>query len=318
MLSVTYVAPGEYSYSEALTLGLETPPTPAELGLPECPDDSEATGFPTAEAAEEAAEAAPEEPVCAMDPSDTAIGIGGEPSQVFEEAQLTTGYHHNGGQTTGLFEGGEAIIEVANPDVTHTGGGNEDWEHVLGRVISKRPGTGKFLEVGWAERFDWPNRPYVFSYKEGDTDAPKTNGWNRHSYYNIEAGQFIKVRVRDCPVGACADFFWVRGDQASWETVRRHHSMHCKDPGSGLNWCRNEFFMEVFSRQEGSPHPAMNTTDGVNFRTIKLRTQPNTWVLWDGSTFGAFDTFGDEPYDVCWIQEWWAFRAGKGIGDPCS
>ena len=292
-----------YTYAEARALGIQTPPTPAEWGLPACATNGSWPGYATADETAAAATAAPEDPDCAEDPSGTTIVVGLEPPH---GGTSGSGYHHNGAylDASSAAQGGRLAAEVSNPNVDHDI--HPDEEFVVARVLAHPTSTtGRWLEIGWAEHSMWDDRRYVYTF-----EAHYRN-WARHTRFELVDGRYYAFRVRDCRPKVCADILW----EGKWRPIDRSSEFECMRANGASN-CIIEEFLEVFSRNDLS-HPDMNAPtdgDGVNFRDTRIRTQPQAWPLWDTS----FATSGNrvDPYVVCWHSKWHRFRAGNGI--TCS
>jgi hypothetical protein len=120
-LLIRNVAAGDYTYSQAVSQGLDVPPTPAQWALPQCASDDTFDGFATEDDAESAATAAPDDPACATDPSGSSVSVG---DPLMHSVDPVTGipgaYHYAGYQTNGTWRGGRLTVEATNPFVDHT------------------------------------------------------------------------------------------------------------------------------------------------------------------------------------------------------
>jgi hypothetical protein len=277
------VAAGDYSYSQAVSAGLDVQPTPAQWGLPQCPADDTFDGFATEDDAEAAAAAAPDEPDCATDPSDSSVSVG---DPMVHSTDPVTGlpgaYHYAGEQTNGEWRGGQVTIQVSNPAVDHTscrtpGCGQE---FVASRILAKSKFAtsareGPWIEIGWIERSYFSpdvrrlytaivsrSRPFAFALL-----SP--------ARYPVVDGRYYTFRIRTCTggTGPCAFVLWRRNGVTRWEPVRGNADMAC---ASGTN-CRFEYFLEVYSEQASDPHPGLNAAERVPFRRLKIRNS-SSWV----------------------------------------
>ncbi|MCA1707351.1 MAG: hypothetical protein LC808_30430 [Actinobacteria bacterium] len=209
------IAAGEYSYEEAIQLGIPTGPTSDEVGLPYCAPDPEWPGFSSSE---EAAAVPMSAATCVVDPRTATYGVDlpiphfGPPTP-----GNTNGYHWNGFSTNGLYRGGDIGVEVRNPAVDHVALGDED-EFVVARVLPKTS-AGKWLEVGWSEVSWGPDarRVYTFKTATGDwTYYPRTD-------FPIQDGNYYAFRSHSCPEDACAEIYW----GSTWMLLDTAHDHSC-------------------------------------------------------------------------------------------
>src|SRR5919198_1835025 len=286
------VPSGTYGYAQAKQLGLRTPPTPEQVGLPTCHPDPMWQGFSEAAAAARAVAAAPERAVCAADPRTGTFSTGVPAPHA--------GYHHNGVQTANKFEGGRTTPEVGNPTVDHRAGA--PYEFVVARPLAKTD-AGYWIEDGWAEVSWKANDQYVYTYTHpGDT-------WYFPSGYPLNVGSFYPFRVRDSnSTSGWAEIYW----SGSWQLLDTNGSMHCEDTNGNHN-CYIETYLEIYS-EDSTPHPDMNAPaggTGVDFNDGRLRTADGTWPQWT-TAYSSYPGSVD-PYVVCWNSKWYDFRAGKNL-----
>jgi Concanavalin A-like lectin/glucanases superfamily len=325
--------PVDYTYAEAVSAGLEVPPTASEAGLPVCPvDNSGFDGYATPEEAEAAGDEATlqanDEPECVPDRSETVVTVGGVPRHyaypgcVIDDARC--GYHFHGVETQGnQWQGMRIHVEVTDPDVDHYGE-EFDEEFVVNRALVKHDRVSlrqNKLEIGWEESQSQPdpNRRYV--YTEWETKDDPRPRHSRHSQYPLGTGRFISVRLRKCHAGTrmCADILWRRcipQCRNRWEFLDRNTEMECSFS------CFFEQYTEVFSMQANSPHPALNASDGkLDWRNTKLRVAPNDWRRWtDDLGWGLrLETPPNlSPYNSCWLptppyDTFHSFYTRKGV-----
>jgi hypothetical protein len=288
---------GEYSYEEAVALGLPVPPTPAQLGLPACEPAPQWPGLTAAEIDEVPNDA----PVCAADPTDVVVSIGRPIPTGF-------GYHHNGAETELRFEGGRISTEVSNPAVDHRDVGAD--EFVAARVMGKIPDANpcharyKWLEVGWAEVSWKSNDRRVYTFKTGAC------AWFFHPNYQPTDGRYYVFRVRGCSTDTCAEVYWA----GEW-VVLDSAAFGCRG-SSGNDLCFIEEYLEIYS-EDASPHPGLNAGldgAGVNFRNTQLRTGVETWEDWTVAQVSTERQVA--PYNVCWEARYSNWRSGRSV--DCS
>lgn len=275
VLTISNVAPGDYTYSQAQTLGLEVQPTPAQWGLPACANDQTFAGFGTEDEAEAAAAAAPDDPACATDPSDSSVSVG---DPMLHSTDPITGlpgaYHYTGKQTNGEWRGGQMTVEVSNPAVDHTACRSLGCqEHVTARLLAKSKfatsqGEGPWIEIGWIERSFLPDQRFLFTGVVSRT-RPFAPIYASPTKYHLVDGRFYTFRIRTCTGGTapCAYVLWRRNGVVRWEPLRGNPDMGC----SSGTICRFEYFLEVFSGQASDPHPGLNAAERLRFRKLKIR-----------------------------------------------
>jgi hypothetical protein len=132
------IAPGVYSYDEAVMLGIDVGPTPEELGLPACEPDTAYAGLTEGEVVPLDAE-----PACAVDPTTIEFGIG-LPVPHSGPGGDNGAYHFAGYRTTGEYAGAYAEIEVQNPAVDHVPLGTDD-EFVASRILTQETANSNWL-----------------------------------------------------------------------------------------------------------------------------------------------------------------------------
>lgn len=66
--------------------------------------------------------------------------------------------------------------------------------------------------------------------------------------------------------------------------------------------------MEIYSEQTGSPHPNINRKA---FRNADVKNNAGNWVVWDATVDS--NTPELSPYNVCWLDDYYRFDAGKEI-----
>ncbi len=291
------IIPQEYTYLEAVALGITDPVNVQDSGLPLCPFDPMWPGFASSAEADAVIRESDDAPLCLADPVHTVISVG--------RPVPHPSYHWAGAQTVGKFQSGRITVEVGDPSVHHT----DPQEFVVSRVLAKTD-FGHWLEAGWGEASWRTETRFVYTYQT------ENNQWNYHTAYPLITGNYYSFRVRDCSPfpwqpKACADIFW----NGNWIQLRTNGMMRCLN-ADGSNNCGIEEFLEIYSEQSGSPHPLSNAPadgPGVNFRASALRTAPDVWPLWTHSSYPG----GTAPYSpVCWTWLYYEFRAGKNL--TCS
>lgn len=284
--------PGEYTYAELQAWGSYTGPTPAEVGLPVCNPDTTWNGFETAEAAE-AAISDSEVNSCMADPAQVTYSVG--------RPVADAGYHHNGGRTYGLYQGGRITVEVGNPGVDHSCG---VCQFVAARTLAQGAG-GRWIEAGWAEVSWKDGARYVYTQATDDG-----NKWHFYNQYPLVQGRYYVFRARDCAAG-CAEVWW----SGAWHLLQKGPDFRCMY-SDGSNNCYQEEYLEVWSTSAAADqHPSMSAAVdgvGVNFKNTKIRTAPSTYYLWSDGSYPSDERFRT-PYVVCWTYMDWQFRAGKNL-----
>jgi hypothetical protein len=314
---------GEYTYAQARARGYPVLPTPLETGLPACTVDAAPEGFATSQAAQAAVDAAPDNPICTLDPAQFVLILGAPAGHPPSQAG---GRHWVGARTQGRFEGGRMTVEVGDPDVRHDRGGAADEQVNTFVSASRQPGEAPWVQTGWIESSTTRNDiRQVYS---------EVVSWNRtysqtyRSDFELKTGRFYVFRVRDCRglpdcqracqgKNVCAEFFWEKS--GSWIYLGGSEQFNCT-ASDGTPQCIIDTFLEINSRL--GRHPQMNSPEqgqGVTFRNTRLRRQPNDWPEWtagvDPSTGQHVIASDDAPnaYAMCWEAFYSSFRADLNL-----
>jgi hypothetical protein len=294
------------TYQDLQAAGLPLPETPSDYGLPACPEDLDWPGYATVDELEAAIAEAPDDPTCADDPTHYLFSTSRPNSESGQGSRLD--YRHAGAVTVTRYQGGAITVEVADPDVPHPGPPGA-LEQVEARVLATPAQTtnAPWQEVGWIETSTDPNDArHIYEYEHpGDPFI-----WI--SPRRPRDGRAQAYRVRDCPQGACADYFW----DGKWQRIpRANHHMHCKTRTRSRN-CFVEEYLEVSSNDGHWPDlDAPLDGQGVDFYAThggELRTAPLTWIPWDESIpTQPSNNVATTPYVTCWLVLYYRFKVGK-------
>lgn len=202
-------------------------------------------------------------------------------------------YHWNGVQTTVKRRGGDASIEGGNPAVDHT----STPEFIVGRVLAKNESV-EWIEIGWAEVSWRADGPELYTFNDA------SGVWSFPSGYPLTPGEFVLERVHDCDGdGTCANIYW----DGAYNRVAKVTHVKCRN-AAGQNNCYIENFLEIYSEQSGSPHSDIGQKA---FRDGDVKNNAGNWVTWDETVSSSTSELS--PYNVCWLDNYWRFDAGKQI-----
>jgi hypothetical protein len=185
-------------------------------------------------------------------------------------------------------------MEAKNPDVGH----GSSSEFVAARSLAQASGTTNWVEAGWGEFWNEPDKPiayacFVATCMDYPNNFPLTVGTN-YPFRAHQCGSWGQNQV-------CGEI-WYGGQ---WVLLGRWLTMRCTNSDGSGN-CRVENLVEVYSA-DSTPHPSFGG-GGLTLQNGMLKTTPTTFSLWT-TAYGTPTVYADGPYVISWITQWHTFKA---------
>jgi hypothetical protein len=324
---------GRIDYGEARAAGLRVPPLPADVGKRPCRHgDFARPGFTSAQAAEQS-----------LAVHDLAFGEAGGPNDCYADPREVVfvlppsapdgppGFDRvyypvagGGGGTSGCtgtvpyhryvgtvhcptnVEGGRDSMEIANPSLCHSDCSVH--KHVYARAEGSTS-AGNNVQIGWAESTSLPSGQFPLWVW---TPAGSSVEYPYWANINLDNGAYYPFRFRhDGPAGAGGAIV-VEFYNGGWITLDGNSNWACRN-GDGSGNCSGLFATEVASGNlVWFNLNAPVDGEGINHRNIQLRVDPSNWRLFDPANFSSGYGFEQDPYSLCSLDRWNAFRSPRG------
>jgi hypothetical protein len=307
--ATTRPAYAAYSYAEARALGYDVAPTPAEQGLPAC-STADDPGYATAADAEAAAQQAPEQAVCALDPTNDTIIVGGAEAQ--RPAASATGKRYAGDRSTFGFRGVRATIEVTDPTITPHNKPNQPFLSMSAWVmLGEVGGNGYWNQVGWIETEQRASTtPELFS--EVSCRADSCPPGNEYGGMKLTVGHYYTWREVQCFSQVCGQIR--KSTDGGWATIRPTSKFTCVT-GNGVGQCFAAVDLEVHRFTTKYPWPSEGAPGGggVPFSNLNVATTTSTFSRWNKGQYNVGHD-SQSPYARCPLDTTTEdFRAGKKL-----
>ncbi|MEJ7791990.1 MAG: hypothetical protein WKF65_08485 [Gaiellaceae bacterium] len=314
------VPPGQYTYDQAVALGIVDPDEfIPPLGMPTCPTAN------AAKAAIPAGAPAPphDAPICFSNPADiekiiVGVPAPGSPSFAPEmtissssSAPSLAGFRFFGSQDEAFsYSGGSMLTEVSDPSVCQSFCVLE--QHFYNRT-SARTSAGNSIQVGWGEANHAPadtgNDQMVLTVTaQGDAEQVML-----HSAWALVPGSQYAFRNQHCgfpgELLVCMEIW----NGSSWTVLRQWEGvMRCLNANGTFN-CNARFWDEAFTQDDATWFDLNGGSDGLRTQNIEIKRD---W--WDllGSTaeYSPIDRGWSEqaPYSICRLFAYYHFTAFRG------
>lgn len=328
--AVADAPPGEYSYSEAVTLGLiSADDFQRPENMPDCP--AMVPGPYLGEGADDPEPPDEDAPSCFMPPEtqDIIVIVPGPDDLPFSVPGPAVSTHRYSGVWTErafglpLYQGGKARMQVSNPTICH-GGGCSVRQHFYSR-IALDDGTGTAFEAGWAELND--QDPSKTKCRDADVRrivSVRVLADGRqfpmcHRVFGLVDGRTYTFRARQCGdpgvYRVCAQIWDPYTNPPQWRTFSTWaNHLSCQNP-DGSSVCAVQFLHEAASTAAPTFFDLGTPWGGLLMRNIRVRTAPGQWPLLD-NTPGAHWWPNPAPYSTGCTFAYYRFRTF--YGDPGS